>query len=64
MQVAIEALQNDVPLSANYRPHQLSGEWKGFMECHIEPDWLLIYDQSSEDTLTLHRTGTNSDLFE
>lgn len=42
----------------------LSGEWKGFYECHIEPDWLLIYDTTSSDILALHRTGTHSDLFE
>jgi mRNA interferase YafQ len=64
LQTVIEDLRNDVPLPTKYRPHQLSGEWRGFMECHIEPDWLLIYDQSSDNTLTLHRTGTHSDLFE
>lgn len=64
MQIVITHLQNDMPLSPKHRPHQLAGEWKGFMECHIEPDWLLIYDTSVLDTLMLHRTGTHSDLFE
>jgi mRNA interferase YafQ len=42
----------------------LSGEWKGFWECHIAPDWLLIYDLSDADVVALHRMGTHSDLFE
>ena len=57
-------LINDQPLPARYRQHRLSGEWKGFSECHIEPDWLLIYDLDDPDVLALHRTGTHSDLFE
>ena len=44
------------------RAHALSGDWQGFWECHLEPDWLLIWKQE-EDTLTLVRTGTHSDLF-
>lgn len=44
------------------RPHILSGKWNNFLECHIEPDWLLIY-QTTEDDLELVRTGTHSDLF-
>ena len=42
--------------------HQLTGKYKGFCECHIEPDWLLIYKIDSK-SLTLVRTGTHSDLF-
>lgn len=57
-------LQSDTPLPLRNKPHMLSGEWRGFMECHIESDWLLIYDLSEVNTLTLHRTGTHSDLFE
>lgn len=66
-----EKLQNIVlllvgnkPLPKNKRPHMLSGEWLGFWECHIEPDWLLIYDISNPKLLVLHRTGTHADLFE
>lgn len=44
------------------RPHQLKGEWKGFWECHIGPDWLLIYKPTADEIL-LARTGTHSDLF-
>lgn len=43
-------------------PHKLSGNFKGFWECHIEPDWLLIYDVG-EDYVHLARIGTHSDLF-
>ena len=44
------------------RPHPLVGDWKGYMECHIAPDWLLIY-QLADDELILIRTGTHADLF-
>jgi mRNA interferase YafQ len=44
-------------------PHRLSGEWNRLWECHIEPDWLLIWDET-EEKLTLVRTGTHADLFE
>jgi len=40
----------------------LSGEWKGVSECHIDPDWLLIYDVTPDEVLLI-RTGTHSDLF-
>jgi mRNA interferase YafQ len=45
-----------------YRPHRLSGNWNRFWECHIEPDWLLIWDED-ETALILVRTGTHADLF-
>ena len=50
------------PLPARCRPHKLQGDWQGVWECHIGPDWLLIYE-ISDMTVTLHRTGTHSDLF-
>lgn len=44
--------------------HQLTGEWRGFRELHIEPDWLLIYEITSDKkTVIFTRTGTHSDLF-
>ena len=49
-------------LPSRYRTHQLSNNWQGFRECHVEPDWLLIWGQD-EDTLSLTRTGSHSDLF-
>lgn len=52
------------PLPEKYRDHNLSGNYIGFRECHINPDWLLIYKVDNDIlTLTLIRTGTHSDLF-
>jgi mRNA interferase YafQ len=50
------------PLEQRHGDHALSGEWEGCHDCHIEPDWLLIYWTDS-DTLHLARTGTHADLF-
>ena len=51
-------------LPERYRNHKLSGNYDDFYECHIEPDWLLIYLlEESVLTLTLTRTGSHSDLF-
>ncbi|MBR2685473.1 MAG: type II toxin-antitoxin system YafQ family toxin [Erysipelotrichaceae bacterium] len=60
----IETLSMGDVLLPEYRDHELSGKWKGHRECHIQPDWLLIY--RIDDTvlvLTLTRTGKHSDLF-
>ena len=55
-------IEGQVPIS--YKPHILSGIYKGVWECHINPDWLLVY-KYIEDELILYltRTGTHSDLF-
>ena len=60
----ISQLANGVQLDEKYRDHDLSGDWKGHRECHIQPDWLLVY-RIEDDVLilTLSRTGTHSDLF-
>jgi mRNA interferase YafQ len=58
----VESLSQGEPLAARHRPHRLSGEWNRFWECHIEPDWLLIWDET-ETILILVRTGTHADLF-
>ncbi len=50
------------PLPPKHRDHQLSGNWAGHRDCHIEPDWLLIY-KPLEDEIRLERTGNHSDLF-
>jgi mRNA interferase YafQ len=50
------------PLPQRYKDHALGGDWKHYRECHIEPDWLLIYKIDGDD-LYLVRTGTHSDLF-
>lgn len=49
-------------LDAQHHDHELTSNWKGWRECHIESDWLLIY-QLSKDVLLLGRTGSHSDLF-
>jgi mRNA interferase YafQ len=59
---AVELLAETGALPAGYRPHKLSGEWKGVWECHVEPDWLLIYDVTDKELLLI-RTGTHLDLF-
>lgn len=60
----IEKLANGLKLEPKYRDHELSGEFVGCRECHIEPDWLLIYEIFDDClVLVLNRTGTHSDLF-
>lgn len=61
----IDLLREGKKLPAKYKDHSLNGKFKNFRECHIQPDWLLIY-LIEEDiiTLTLVDTGTHSDLFD
>ena len=60
----ITMLQNDIPLEEKYRDHERKGKYQGFKECHIQPDWLLIYLKENDVlTLTLVDTGTHADLF-
>ena len=61
----IRDLANDIPLDLKYRDHQLTGNMKQFRECHITPDWLLVYEKA-EDILILYlyATGTHADLLE
>ena len=60
----INSLAAQKTLDNKYRDHGLSGEYSGFRECHVEPDWLLVY-RINEDALELFlfRTGSHSDLF-
>lgn len=61
----INRLANGETLEEKYRDHALSGNWQGHIECHIQPDWLLVYRiEENVLVLTLTRTGTHSDLFE
>lgn len=61
----METLLHGIPLEAKYEDHPLKGEWTGFRECHIQPDWLLIYlIEDDVLTLTLVDTGTHADLFQ
>ncbi len=60
----VELLLTGDPMPEKYEDHKLTGNWAGHRECHIEPDWLLIYYIENDVlTLTLTRTGTHSDLF-
>ncbi len=59
---AVEPLAGQGALPSAYRPHRLSGEWRGVWECHIEADWLLIYTVDDEEVLLI-RTGSHADLF-
>ena len=60
----IDILALDGKLPAKYKPHKLTGNFKNCWECHIKPDWLLIWQQDdTELTLLFLNTGTHSDLF-
>jgi mRNA interferase YafQ len=60
----VRKLRNEEPLPEKCRDHSLEGNYKDFRECHINPDWLLIYQVDKDKLiLTLARTGTHSDLF-
>jgi mRNA interferase YafQ len=59
----IQLLIDGKPLPARYRDHPLTGDWKHFRDCHIEPDWVLIYKVEGND-LYLVETGTHADLFD
>ncbi len=64
LRAVIQKLLNGEKLEPKYRDHDLGGNWKGHRECHIEPDWLLIYKIDNGNLiLTAVRTGTHSDLF-
>ena len=59
----VQALVEGTPLPQNACPHILSGEFIGITECHISPDWLLLYEVT-QTTVYLYRTGSHADLFE
>ena len=58
----VELLLNEQSLTPRHKPHPLVGNWRPCWECHIEPDWLLIWLVEGNE-LTLTRSGTHSDLF-
>ena len=55
-------LINEIPLEERYKDHPLIGDYEGYRECHIKPDWLLIY-QIGNGVIVFERTGTHSDLY-
>lgn len=62
LKTLVTLLSEKTKLPAKHRDHKLAGNWVKFRECHIEPDWLLIY-AIEKNTLTLVRTGSHADLF-
>lgn len=64
LETVVELLATGRALPEKYKDHVLSGEYGGFRECHITPDWLLVYQiRENELILFLSRTGTHSDFF-
>jgi mRNA interferase YafQ len=62
IKLIIRKLIDEIPLERKYRDHPLIGNFKDRRECHIAPDWLLIY-RFEENTIIFERTGTHDDLF-
>jgi mRNA interferase YafQ len=62
LKVVLSLLLEEKPLPPRYNDHPLRGDWNGFRDLHIEPDWLLLYRIEGGE-LQLARTGTHSDLF-
>lgn len=64
LEEVVELLRQQIPLPPKNRDHELSGNYVGYRECHLSPDWLLVYKvDKGELILVLARTGTHSDLF-
>ena len=60
----VDVLHRGLTLDEKYRDHELTGSFKGFRECHIKPDWLLVWEQNdTELVLLMTKTGTHSDIF-
>ncbi len=62
LELVIRTLAAENPLDGRYRDHALVGNWHGFRECHLQPDWLLIYRVEGNE-LQLARTGSHVELF-
>lgn len=62
LQTLVITLANEEPLEERCRDHELTGNWRGYRECHVNPDWLLIYKVDGKE-LKLARLGSHSKLF-
>lgn len=64
LQIIVEDLLAGVPLAPRHRLHSLSGDWLDFEECHVKPDWLLVFKREEKaKVLVFSNTGTHSDIF-
>jgi mRNA interferase YafQ len=63
LEAVMKKLINEEPLDSKHRDHTLKGQLSDFRECHIEPDWLLLY-KIERDAIVFTRTGSHSELFE
>ena len=63
LETVLKLLQQSGTVPAKYQPHLLIGQYRGYMECHIEGDFLLIWIDEKEDVIKLTRLGSHSDLF-
>jgi mRNA interferase YafQ len=60
----VRLLRQGEPLPEKCHNHLLTGDYKGYWECHISPDWLLLYEKDTEiRIISLYRTGTHADIF-
>lgn len=62
IRTVMKDLENGMQLDPKHKEHPLSGDYAGMLECHIQPDWLLVY-MLDEASVTFVRTGSHSDLF-
>ena len=63
-EVVLDTICSGKKLQVNHKEHKLSGNYAGYTECHIQPDWILVYKRSEETkTIIFTDTGTHSDLF-
>ena len=63
MEEVVDLLQAQQPLPPRCRPHALRGDWAGHIDCHVAPDWLLLY-RVTQTQLILVRTGSHAELFD
>ncbi|MGM9746029.1 MAG: type II toxin-antitoxin system YafQ family toxin [Paludibacteraceae bacterium] len=64
LQQVVSLLAETGTLPAKYKPHKLTGKYKGLWECHLQPDWLLVWQQNDTELILLFtNTGTHADLF-
>lgn len=63
LQAVLDMLRSGEDLPPSYYPHELTGNYKGYLECHVENDLLLIWIDEQQNSITLVRLGTHSELF-